>query len=60
MAGKFLSFPDSAASDDVLISRKVADKLRLSVGDKTLFYFIQNPPRIRPVPGQRHLFHGPR
>jgi len=46
-AGKFLSFPDSAASDDVLISRKVADKLRLSVGDQALFYFIQNPPRIR-------------
>ena len=46
-AGKFLSFPDSAASDDVLLSRKVADKLRLAVGDKALFYFIQNPPRIR-------------
>ena len=46
-AGKFLSFPDSAASNDVLISRKVADKLRLSVGDQALFYFIQNPPRIR-------------
>ena len=46
-AGKFISFPDSAASDDVLVSRKVADKLRLAVGDKALFYFIQNPPRIR-------------
>ncbi|GAB3844466.1 ABC transporter permease [Hymenobacter terrigena] len=47
VAGKFLSFPDSSASDDVLISRKVADKLRLAVGEKALFYFIQNPPRIR-------------
>ena len=47
VAGKFISFGDSAASDDVLISRKVADKLRLSVGEKALFYFIQNPPRIR-------------
>ncbi|OGX84383.1 ABC transporter permease [Hymenobacter lapidarius] len=46
-AGKFLSFPDSAASDDVLVSRKVADKLRLVVGDKALFYFIQTPARIR-------------
>jgi lipoprotein-releasing system permease protein len=45
-AGKFLGFPDSTASDDVLLSRKVADKLRLVVGDKALFYFIQNPPRI--------------
>jgi lipoprotein-releasing system permease protein len=48
VAGKFLTFPDSSASNDVLISRKVADKLRLKVGDKTLFYFIQNPPRVRP------------
>ncbi|MBO0359568.1 ABC transporter permease [Hymenobacter sp. BT186] len=48
VAGQFLSFPDSAASNDILISRKVADKLRLKVGDKTLFYFIQNPPRVRP------------
>ncbi|MBD2767652.1 ABC transporter permease [Hymenobacter sp. BT664] len=46
-AGKFMSFPDSAASDDVLLSRKVANKLRLAVGDKALFYFIQSPPRIR-------------
>ena len=46
-AGKFLSFPDSAASNDVLLSLKVANKLRLKVGDKTLFYFIQNPPRVR-------------
>ncbi|UOQ71639.1 ABC transporter permease [Hymenobacter cellulosilyticus] len=44
VAGKFLSFPDSAASNDVLLSRKVADKLRLKVGDEALFYFIQNPP----------------
>ena len=47
VAGKFISFADSSASDDVLISRKVADKLRLAVGEKALFYFIQNPPRIR-------------
>ena len=46
-AGKFIAFPDSSASNDVLISRKVADKLRLNVGDKALFYFIQNPPRVR-------------
>ncbi|HEX8351071.1 MAG TPA: FtsX-like permease family protein [Hymenobacter sp.] len=45
--GKFLTFPDSAASTDVLLSRKVADKLRLKIGDEALFYFIQNPPRVR-------------
>ncbi|RYU77705.1 ABC transporter permease [Hymenobacter persicinus] len=47
VAGKFLSFPDSAASTDILLSRKIADKLRLKVGDDALFYFIQNPPRVR-------------
>jgi lipoprotein-releasing system permease protein len=47
VAGKFLSFPDSAASNDILLSRKIADKLRLKVGDDALFYFIQNPPRVR-------------
>ncbi|SNR61483.1 ABC transporter permease [Hymenobacter mucosus] len=45
--GKFLSFPDSSASNDVLVSRKVADKLRLKPGDNAQFYFIQNPPRVR-------------
>ncbi|SNC60284.1 lipoprotein-releasing system permease protein [Hymenobacter gelipurpurascens] len=46
VAGKFLSFPDTA-SNDILLSRKVADKLRLKPGDDALFYFIQNPPRVR-------------
>ncbi|OUJ74175.1 ABC transporter permease [Hymenobacter crusticola] len=47
VAGKFLTFPDTAASTDVLLSRKIADKLRLKIGDEALFYFIQNPPRVR-------------
>ncbi|WP_231576147.1 ABC transporter permease [Hymenobacter sp. DG25B] len=47
VAGRFITFPDTAASEEVLLSRKVADKLRLKVGDDALFYFIQNPPRIR-------------
>ena len=47
VAGKFIGFPDSAASNDVLLSRKMANKLNLSVGSEALFYFIQNPPRIR-------------
>ncbi|MBC6989369.1 ABC transporter permease [Hymenobacter sp. BT491] len=47
VAGKFITFSDTAASNDVLLSRKIADKLRLKVGDEALFYFIQNPPRVR-------------
>ena len=47
LAGKFPNLADTAASNDVLLSRKVANKLDLKVGDQALFYFIQNPPRIR-------------
>ncbi|OON68631.1 ABC transporter permease [Hymenobacter sp. CRA2] len=47
VAGKFLTFPDSSASEQVMLSRKMADKLRLKVGDDAIFYFIQNPPRVR-------------
>jgi lipoprotein-releasing system permease protein len=32
---------------DIVISRKIADKLRLQVGSPALFYFIQQPPRVR-------------
>ncbi|MGI4760944.1 MAG: ABC transporter permease [Janthinobacterium lividum] len=47
VAGKFISFADSAASNDIVISRKIADKLRLGVDSSAVFYFIQQPPRIR-------------
>jgi lipoprotein-releasing system permease protein len=47
VAGKFISFADSAASNDIIISRKIADKLRLDVDSSAVFYFIQQPPRIR-------------
>jgi lipoprotein-releasing system permease protein len=47
VAGKFIQFADSAASQDIVISQKIADKLRLKVGSPALFYFIQQPPRVR-------------
>jgi lipoprotein-releasing system permease protein len=47
VAGKFITFADSAASSDIIISHKVAEKLRLKVGSEALFYFIQQPPRVR-------------
>ncbi|NML65374.1 ABC transporter permease [Hymenobacter sp. RP-2-7] len=47
VAGKFPTFADTAASNDIVISRKIADKLRLGVDSSALFYFIQQPPRIR-------------
>ncbi|WP_461489254.1 ABC transporter permease [Pontibacter sp. HJ8] len=45
--GKLISFNDTASSKDVMLSRRIADKLRLKVGDEAIFYFIQNPPRAR-------------
>ncbi len=47
VAGQFIHYADSAASDDIVISQKIADKLRLKVGSPALFYFIQQPPRVR-------------
>jgi lipoprotein-releasing system permease protein len=46
-AGKLLSYNDTASSKEVMLSRRVAEKLRLKVGDEAIFYFIQNPPRAR-------------
>ncbi len=45
--GKLIGFNDTASSMDVMLSRRIADKLRLKVGDEAIFYFIQNPPRAR-------------
>jgi lipoprotein-releasing system permease protein len=47
VAGKFIAFTDTAASPDIVVSQKVANKLRLKVGSEALFYFIQQPPRVR-------------
>ncbi|MCR5713694.1 MAG: ABC transporter permease [Bacteroidales bacterium] len=40
-------FPDSAASSQILLSRTIADALRLHTGDDVAMYFIQDPPRMR-------------
>ncbi|QCR22930.1 ABC transporter permease [Pontibacter sp. SGAir0037] len=45
--GHTVTFTDTAASLDVMISRSIANKLKLNVGDKATFYFIQSPPRAR-------------
>jgi lipoprotein-releasing system permease protein len=46
--GRFLQFPDTAAhSPDLIVSKRIADKLKLQVGDRLTAYFIQEPPRAR-------------
>lgn len=45
--GRLIQFPDSGYSSDIILSRKIADQLRLKSGDDVLMYFVQNPPRAR-------------
>lgn len=45
--GRFIQFSDSGASNEILVSRKIADKLRLEVGERITMYFVQEPPRFR-------------
>jgi lipoprotein-releasing system permease protein len=47
--GRMLQIPDSGVSNEVMLSRLIANKLLLSVGDKLTVYFVQDPPRFRRV-----------
>lgn len=48
VSGRFLEFPDSAEhSNELIISKRIADKLNLQNGDRLTAYFIQDPPRAR-------------
>ena len=45
--GDILIVNDSIRSDDVVISKKISDMLKLHVGDSFNMHFIQDPPRVR-------------
>lgn len=45
--GKFIDFPDSGYSNQVMLSRIIADKIEAKVGDAITVHFFQNPPRAR-------------
>ncbi|MDR2293075.1 MAG: ABC transporter permease [Prevotellaceae bacterium] len=45
--GQMFTVSDTATTNDILISKKLAQLLRLKLGDKLDAYFVQNPPRIR-------------
>jgi lipoprotein-releasing system permease protein len=47
VAGKFVTFPDSGYSNDIVISQVIAEKIKANVGDELLVHFFQNPPRYR-------------
>ncbi len=45
--GRFLHFPDSGYSHEVVLSKIIANKLNAKVGDVLTIHFFQNPPRFR-------------
>jgi lipoprotein-releasing system permease protein len=47
VAGTPLLFSDSARSDEVIVSKFIANRLKLEPGQTIFVYFIQEPPAIR-------------
>lgn len=47
--GRMLRIPEEGTSNEVLLSKVIAKKLFLKVGDKVILYFVQDPPRYRRV-----------
>ncbi len=45
--GKTPEYNDSTRSNEIVVSKNIASKLGLKVGDAVLMYFIQDPPRVR-------------
>ncbi|MDQ3535246.1 MAG: FtsX-like permease family protein, partial [Bacteroidota bacterium] len=45
--GRFLNLPDSGYSREIMVSQRIANLLRLKVGDDVIMYFVQDPPRYR-------------
>ena len=45
--GETLLLTDTGRSDQLIISRFIADRLQLDTGDDVVVYFIQEPPRVR-------------
>ncbi|RYE21333.1 MAG: ABC transporter permease [Sphingobacteriales bacterium] len=49
LEGKVIDFGDSvAAQKQIMVSRRIADRLKLKLGDNLLIYFVQEPLRKRP------------
>jgi len=45
--GSVFTVTDSARTNEVIISKKISDLLRLKTGDSFAMHFIQDPPRMR-------------
>ncbi|MEX0884309.1 MAG: FtsX-like permease family protein, partial [Cyclobacteriaceae bacterium] len=48
--GRFIRFSENgSATNEVILSTKIARKMLLDVGDRATLYFVQDPPRFRRV-----------
>lgn len=45
--GRFIQFPDSGYSNEIVLSKVIANKINVAVGDAVTIHFFQNPPRFR-------------
>jgi lipoprotein-releasing system permease protein len=45
--GRFIHFSDSGYSTEIVVSKVIANKLSVKVGDAVTIHFFQNPPRFR-------------
>jgi lipoprotein-releasing system permease protein len=45
--GRIIAFNDSVSSKEIIISQRNAQKLNLKCNDEIVFYFVQQPPRVR-------------
>jgi lipoprotein-releasing system permease protein len=45
--GKSFRVKKGARSDEIVVSRSIADKIGLEIGSPVVMYFIQKPPRVR-------------
>ncbi len=45
--GRPINWTDSSTSDEIIISRSLADKMVLDTGDQVVVYFVQKPTRAR-------------
>jgi lipoprotein-releasing system permease protein len=47
LEGDTLQLNDTVADNHIILSKRLADKLQIKVGDKVRTYFVQDPPRQR-------------
>lgn len=45
--GEFIHFPDSGYAQEILLSKTIAEKLKIKTGEEVMVHFFQNPPRAR-------------